>query len=116
VSSDEKQQGQPQAKGRQTALGCLAGCLVPPVLIAAPFALRELLLPDKSVEGAALFVALGALIFGALFGNALFTGELLTKRKAVNRAASPVVFYVGLAVYGLFFVGFYLLYVVLLFV
>jgi hypothetical protein len=116
VSSDEKQEGQPQATARRTALGCLAGCLVPPVLVAAPFALRELLFPDKSLEGAALFVALGALIFGALFGNALFSGTLVTKRHPVDRSKSPVVFYIGLAVYGLFFVGFYLLYVVLLFV
>jgi hypothetical protein len=116
VSNEGKQGGPPQAKGRRTALGCLAGCLVPPVLVAAPFAVRELLFPDKSLEGAALFVALGALIFGALFGNALFTGTLMTRRKPVEQADSPIVFYIGLAVYGLFFVGLYLLYVVLLFV
>jgi hypothetical protein len=114
VANEEKQEG--ESKGKRTALGCLAGCLVPPVLVAAPFGLRELLLPDKSFQAAALFVALGALIFGALFGNALFSGTLVTKRHPVERTKSPVAFYIGLALYGFFFVGLYLLYVVLLFV
>ena len=114
MANEEKQDG--ESKGKQTALGCLAGCLVPPVLVAAPFGLHELLFPDKSFQGAALFVALGALIFGALFGNALFSGTLLTRRHPLERSKSPVAFYIGLVLYGVFFLVFYVLYVVLLFV